>query len=601
MMKTRKALLSITEQNNLIQHNGKWIIVLKVQSVDIDNKGDFEKYATLEAFQSILKILPSQTQVLYRKFPLDFSNQIVRLESNILRSPNKKVKEYGEAYVEYVKEVSKNKLDKVNYLIIKTEKRCEYEEGKYYLEGVTNTITQAFSTLNMKVEQLTGNELLSLYKLPDFIKEEVDYFVYGGDYRRTYIVKDYPRTAYPNWLKPLLNYNYPIELSQHFHPIPRNQVIKSLEILQAKLQSTMDVQQANGDVVSSELKVRKEDTQDLLRRLASGEDQVVETSFYITVSAPDLDSLKYRCVELESCMRQCGLEFRSARRQANRGIRCMLPIADDYMLESYSFDTKALATILPFTVQDYTDKDGILYGMSSDLTELILLDIWSMPNPNKIILGKSGFGKSMLSKTETARHIINGVQALILDHNSEWKTFCEIFGGQYILDMNARIDWNGHLIVFDEKIGKEALGAVWYKIKSEKPKQRVLVLEEFHNILRKDRELLLQIAKEVRKSGTAPTFITQNVKECAISEEGQMIFDNCSIKVLMHQGENDLVEVERLFNLSRSEKMFLANAPIGYGYLYTDLYKVRFKGHYSEREEDILTTNPMHIMRRTKV
>jgi hypothetical protein len=126
-------------------------------------------------------------------------------------------------------------------------------------------------------------------------------------------------------------------------------------------------------------------------------------------------------------------------------------------------------------------------------------------------------------------------------------------------------------------------------------------LEEFHNILRKDKELLLQVAKEVRKSGTAPTFITQNVKEFAISEEGQMIFDNCSIKVLLRQGENDLQEVERLFSLSKNEKMYLANCPIGYGYLYTDLYKVRFKGHYSEREEDILTTNPMHIIRRKKI
>jgi hypothetical protein len=124
-------------------------------------------------------------------------------------------------------------------------------------------------------------------------------------------------------------------------------------------------------------------------------------------------------------------------------------------------------------------------------------------------------------------------------------------------------------------------------------------LEEFHNILRKDKELLLQVAKEVRKSGTAPTFITQNVKEFALSEEGQMIFDNCSIKVLMRQGENDLQEVQKLFNLSRNEVTYLATCPIGTGYLYTDLYKTRFKVDYSEREEEILSTNPLHKLRRT--
>lgn len=92
--------------------------------------------------------------------------------------------------------------------------------------------------------------------------------------------------------------------------------------------------------------------------------------------------------------------------------------------------------------------------------------------------------------------------------------------------------------------------------------------------------------------------ITQNVRDFLMSEEGQMIFDNCSIKVFLRQGENDLQEVERLFNLTKSEKNYMSICPIGHGYLYTDLYKTRFKVDYSEREEYILSTNPIHTMRR---
>jgi hypothetical protein len=581
-----------------VEHNGYWLIVLQVQSVDIENKSEAGQKATLSVFQNVMKSFPSDSQVIFRKTPLDFCNVINDLEYNIQFSPNQQVTEYALSYIDYVKEVSRKKLDKVNYLIIKTQRRMEYEEGKQYLEGVYHSINRALSGLNISVTQVTGKELHDLYKLPDFIKEEVDYFVYGEEVRRTYVVKDYPREAYPNWLKPLFDYQYPVELSQHFHPIPRSTVIRQLEVMLAKLQSTMDLQQQNGDVVSSELKVRKDDTEDLLRRLASGEDMIMETSFYITISAPDTEILKYRSVEMESYMRSCGLDFRTCRKQVKKGIRCSLPIACDHLLESYTFDTKSLSTILPFTVQDYTGKSGILYGMSSDMTELITLDLWSMPNPNKIILGKSGFGKSMLAKTETARHIINGVQAIILDHDGEWSEFCNILGGDYIDNADANINWNHHLLVFSGKIKEESLRTIWYKIKSEGVKQRVLVIEEFHNILRKDKELLLQVAKEIRKSGTAPTFITQNVKEFIMSEEGQMIFDNCSIKVLMRQGENDLQEIEKLFHLSNSESNYLQTCPIGYGYLYTDLYKTRFKVDYSEREEEILSTNPLHKLRR---
>jgi hypothetical protein len=86
-----------------------------------------------------------------------------------------------------------------------------------------------------------------------------------------------------------------------------------------------------------------------------------------------------------------------------------------------------------------------------------------------------------------------------------------------------------------------------------------------------------------------------------MTEEGQMIFDNCSIKVFLRQGENDLEEVEKLFDLSRNEKVYLKTCPIGYGYLYTDLYKTKFKVDYSTREEEILSTNPMDKIRRIKI
>jgi type IV secretory pathway VirB4 component len=586
---------------NLVQYKGYWLTVIKIQSIDIDNKSDLDKEATLSVFQSLLRSLSSSAQVIFRKKPLDFSRQTIKLQSNILSSTHPKVREYGEGYIDYIKEVSSNKLDKVNYLIIRTERRCKYEEGKSYLEGVFNTISSTLSNLNITVSQVEGNELESLYDLPRFVRKNVDSFVYGEEVRRTYVISDYPREGYPNWLKPVFSYHYPIELTQHFHPIPRSKVIRQLELQLAKLQSTMDMQESNGDVVSSELKVRHGDTIDLLRRLASGEDTIMETSFYITLSAPDQEVLDYRSIELESYLRQCGLTFRTCRREVYKGIKSILPVCEDMMLESYTFDTKSLSTLLPFTVQDFIDENGILYGLSSDMTEMICVDLWNMPNPNKIILGKSGFGKSMLAKTETARHIIGGVQAIIIDHNGEWKDFCEILGGEYVGDGDCPIRWNSHLLVFGGDNKVESLKKIWQHIQSEEVRQRVLVIEEFHNILRDDKALLLQVVKEIRKSGTAPTFITQNVKDFLRSEEGQMIFDNCSVKVLLRQGENDLQEVEKLFDLSRSEKIYLKNCPRGYGYLYTDLYKTRFKVDYSAREEEILSTNPMHKLRRTQL
>lgn len=573
---------------------------MKVQGIDIDNKSDLDKEAIFNVFQSLLRSFSSHIQILFKSSPIDLSAQKQAIQSNIISANNNMVKEYGMSYLEYIEERSVGKLDKVNYLIIKTERRCSYEEGKAFLEGVYRTISTSLSHLNLKTTKVEGEELEEVYYIPDFIKEEIDYFVYGEEYKRTYVVTDYPREAYPNWLKPIFNFEYPIETSQHLHPIPRNKVIKQLELQVAKLQSTMDVQEENGDVVSSELKVRYEDTLNLLKRLASGEDNIMDTSFYITISERNKEMLDYHSIQLESYMRQCGLNYRRCRKDVKQGILSYLPICEDHLLSTYTLDTKSLSTLLPFTAQDFLGKEGIIYGLSADMSQLIMLDSWSMPNPNKLILGKSGFGKSMLAKTETGRHIINGIQSIVIDHNDEWRDFCNIMGGDYIENDDAPIRWDCHLLVFGSDNKVNSLQKIWKHIQSEDVKQRVLVIEEFHNILRDDKKLLLQVVKEIRKSGTAPTFITQNVRDYLASEEGQMIFDNCSIKVLLRQGENDLYKLAQLFDLSRSEKVFLNSCPQGYGYLYTDLYKMRFKSDYSEREEEILSTNPMHIIRRTK-
>jgi hypothetical protein len=98
--------------------------------------------------------------------------------------------------------------------------------------------------------------------------------------------------------------------------------------------------------------------------------------------------------------------------------------------------------------------------------------------------------------------------------------------------------------------------------------------------------------REIRKNYVSPTLITPNAKEFLRSDEGQMIYDNCYMKFLMNQGDNDMEEIEHLFGLSKEEKLYLKTCPEGYGYLYTKLFKSKFKVVYSSKEHHILTTKP---------
>jgi type IV secretory pathway VirB4 component len=358
----------------------------------------------------------------------------------------------------------------------------------------------------------------------------------------------------------------------------------------AKMESTLNMQIESGSVPSADLKVRIKDTEELMERLASGKDRIIETSFYITISADSLDKLNTISHEAESVFRQIELTVRRARKQMNKAIKSMLPICNDALMEIYTFDTKSLSTLVPFTARNFTNG-GILYGISEESSELITIDRYAMPNPNKIILGSSGYGKSMLAKVvDISREMVNQTQIIVIDHNYEYKKICETMGGQYVEEGDAP-NWNNQMLVFGGNKTK-ALRTIWKHITTTSFRKRGLIIDEFHNILHEDAELILTVIREIRKYYTAPTLITQNIIEFLRSDQGKMIMDLCATKILMRQGDNDLEEVTKLFDLSKYERLYLKTCDKGYGYIFTSGYKTKLKVVYSEKEEQILTTDP---------
>jgi hypothetical protein len=575
--------------NDLVQYKGNWLMSCQVSSIDIDMRSKSEKLMIMEVFKQVLSSFDTNVQLTLKKFPLDFSSDVFKVKSNILSMTNQNLKEYAKGYAEFLDDVSKGKLDKINYFTIRTDRRCSYQQAQSYLGGVFNQIKRMFAGINMEVHQIIGEALSKLYTVPEFIKEEEDYFIYGNEYKRTYIILDYPSGAYPNFLKPILNFPHPVEITEHLNPYPKDRVINFLEKSIAKLQSTLVLQEQVG-TASAETAARKDDAKGLLDRIVTGRDTIISTSVYVTITAQSYEQLNNISYEIEGALRQLQVAYRRSIKDNNQAMICALPLCDNRLAsESYTFDTASLSRLVPFTSQDYS-VGGVLYGINEELAELITFDIFDMPNYNKIILGKSGFGKSLFSKLEIGRQLSNGIQSIVVDHNQEYQKICKAWGGQYV-EEGKKPDWNNHLIVFGGDKTK-ALDVILNHLHSSPLRERLVTVEEFQTILREDKALVLDLVQTIRKTFSSPTLITQNVKELLRSDEGQMILDNCSMKFFMHQGENDMEAIEELYDFSKEEKFYMKSCQRGYGYLVTDLFRTKFKVQYSDREHDLITTNP---------
>src|SRR5919201_3884925 len=110
-------------------------------------------------------------------------------------------------------------------------------------------------------------------------------------YARVLVVVGYPRTVGPGWLGPLLEFEYPIELSLHIHPLETASVVKLLGHKLVQLQSSRLLDLKGGRLADPEREVALEDAERLRDALQRGEERVFSVSLYVLLRAGSLKAL----------------------------------------------------------------------------------------------------------------------------------------------------------------------------------------------------------------------------------------------------------------------------------------------------------------------
>ncbi|HTD79633.1 MAG TPA: hypothetical protein VK898_18500, partial [Chloroflexota bacterium] len=104
-------------------------------------------------------------------------------------------------------------------------------------------------------------------------------------YARVLIVVGYPRTVAAGWLTPLLEFEHPIEVSFHVHPLETASIVKLLGHKLVQLQSSRLVDVRGGRLADPEREIAFEDAERLRDALQRGEQRVFSVSLYVLVRA----------------------------------------------------------------------------------------------------------------------------------------------------------------------------------------------------------------------------------------------------------------------------------------------------------------------------
>src|SRR5260370_10908533 len=196
-----------------------------------------------------------------------------------------------------------------------------------------------------------GRRTLSDLMAPAAVEIARDHVRLEYQYARVLMVVGYPRTVVPGWLTPLLEFEHPLEVSLHVHPLETSSIVKLLSHKLVQLQSSRLVDVRSGRLADPEREVAFEDAERLRDALQRGEERVFSVSLYVLLRAPSLRALDDLTRRVDTTLHGMLAHSRVSILEQERGVRSCLPTARDDLLVYPNLDTTPLAPTFRFTTR----------------------------------------------------------------------------------------------------------------------------------------------------------------------------------------------------------------------------------------------------------
>ncbi|WP_394620135.1 VirB4 family type IV secretion system protein [Lentzea sp. JNUCC 0626] len=286
--------------------------------------------------------------------------------------------------------------------------------------------------------------------MPDAISIHPRAVEVGGEWVASFAITGYPREVQPGWLQPVLTYPGRVDVSLHCEPIDQVTAAGRLKKQLARLEGGRRHTHDAGKLFDPHVEAATEDAYELASRVACGEGKLYRVGLYLTVHAPDKRVLADEVEAVRALAASLLLDAKPTTYRSLQGWVTTLPMGLDLLGMRRTFDTQALAAAFPFTSPDLPPADpaslaapqGVLYGFNLGSQGLVHWDRFSCDNYNSVVLGRSGAGKSYLTKLELLRSLYSGVEAFVIDPEDEYTRLAQAVGGTVIRLGGGQVRFN---------------------------------------------------------------------------------------------------------------------------------------------------------------
>ncbi|MFH1054972.1 MAG: ATP-binding protein [Candidatus Altiarchaeota archaeon] len=244
---------------------------------------------------------------------------------------------------------------------------------------------------------------------------------------------NFPRLVDPGWLTRLIEMNLDFDLAIHISPYKIDTTIKLLENEVKKQKTDLYAFETEGKIVPQALIQQHQDTMALLQLIQEGTEKMFDISVYLDAKAytkEDLDSISK---QIRDTMNSIMIIPKIPSYQMYQGLRSVMPIGVDELHVTRNITSSAAAACFPFAITSLEQHaTGILIGFNEYNSIPIIIDPFQLSNPNVLVLGTSGGGKSYSIKLILMREFMEGVAINVIDPQAEYTDLIRTFNGEVI-------------------------------------------------------------------------------------------------------------------------------------------------------------------------
>ena len=244
---------------------------------------------------------------------------------------------------------------------------------------------------------------------------------------------NYPRLVDPGWLTRLIEMNLDFDLAIHIAPFKISTTIKLLENEIKKQKTDLYALETEGKIVPQALIQQHQDTMALLQLIQEGTEKMFDMSLYIDAKAYSKDDMDRVSKQIRDTMNSIMIIPKIPSYQMYKGLRSILPIGVDELAVTRNITSSAAAACFPFAITSLeSHATGILIGFNEYNSIPIIIDPFRLSNPNMLVLGTSGGGKSYTIKLILMRQFMEGVSINVIDPQAEYTDLMRTFNGEVI-------------------------------------------------------------------------------------------------------------------------------------------------------------------------